>query len=303
MNYGEVLSRAWQIIWKYKVLWIFGILASCAGAGNSGASNSGFRFSSGDWPVFERQFVNLPNWLIATIVGTVILIVIVLVILAILLGTIGRVGLVRGAQLAEQGQDRLIFGELFSYSMGFFWRIFGLYLISAIIVPLIVIFIGIPISIITCGIGVLALIFFLIMVPVILEQSANAIVIENVGLIEGFQRGWNLVFKNLGVMIVMGLILVVVIGIISAVVLGLPLSLFILPPVIGAIIGGKQATYGGLATSAVCFVIFLPVLFIISGIIRSYVSASWTLTYLRLTGRPPYVEPEPALEPGPTPTE
>ena len=24
-NFGEVLTRAWQIIWKHKVLWIFGI--------------------------------------------------------------------------------------------------------------------------------------------------------------------------------------------------------------------------------------------------------------------------------------
>ena len=30
MEIGEVLSRAWQIIWKHKVLWIFGILASCS---------------------------------------------------------------------------------------------------------------------------------------------------------------------------------------------------------------------------------------------------------------------------------
>jgi len=28
MDYGNVLSRAWQIIWKHKVLWIFGILAA-----------------------------------------------------------------------------------------------------------------------------------------------------------------------------------------------------------------------------------------------------------------------------------
>ncbi len=32
-NFGEVLSRAWQIIWKHKVLWIFGILASCSQGG------------------------------------------------------------------------------------------------------------------------------------------------------------------------------------------------------------------------------------------------------------------------------
>ncbi len=31
MNIGEVLTRAWQITWKYKVLWIFALFASLAG--------------------------------------------------------------------------------------------------------------------------------------------------------------------------------------------------------------------------------------------------------------------------------
>lgn len=26
MNYGALIGRAWQITWRYKVLWIFGIL-------------------------------------------------------------------------------------------------------------------------------------------------------------------------------------------------------------------------------------------------------------------------------------
>ena len=41
-NFGEVLTRAWQIIWKHKVLWIFGILASC-GRGSGGGNGGGGR--------------------------------------------------------------------------------------------------------------------------------------------------------------------------------------------------------------------------------------------------------------------
>ena len=44
MNYGEVLSRAWQIIWKYKVLWIFGILA---GLGSGGGGSGGLTQAPG----------------------------------------------------------------------------------------------------------------------------------------------------------------------------------------------------------------------------------------------------------------
>ena len=35
-NFGEVLTRAWQITWKYKVLWIFGILAGCSEGSGGG---------------------------------------------------------------------------------------------------------------------------------------------------------------------------------------------------------------------------------------------------------------------------
>jgi len=48
MDFGYVLKRAWGIIWKFKVLWIFGILAGCGQAASSSGSNSGVRFSYGE---------------------------------------------------------------------------------------------------------------------------------------------------------------------------------------------------------------------------------------------------------------
>jgi len=49
-NFGEVLTRAWQIIWKHKVLWIFGFLAGCGQSGSSVRGNfgSGSRGSGGN---------------------------------------------------------------------------------------------------------------------------------------------------------------------------------------------------------------------------------------------------------------
>ena len=60
MNYGEVLTRAWKIVWKFKVLWIFGILASC-GTGSNGRSGGGgnnvsYQFSNGELPPQFEQF-------------------------------------------------------------------------------------------------------------------------------------------------------------------------------------------------------------------------------------------------------
>ena len=45
INMGEVLTKAWQITWKFKVLWIFGILAGC-GENNRASFNNSFGISA-----------------------------------------------------------------------------------------------------------------------------------------------------------------------------------------------------------------------------------------------------------------
>lgn len=36
MNYGEILSKTWKVIWKHKILWLFGVLAGCSASGGGG---------------------------------------------------------------------------------------------------------------------------------------------------------------------------------------------------------------------------------------------------------------------------
>src|SRR3990172_8965125 len=137
-NFGEILTRAWQITWKYKVLWIFGILAGCtsgSGGGGGGGGNTGYSTGpSEDWNV-PPEIQGLVSWMadfvawvednlwIFVVIGLVFLL---LVIISIFLGTIGRIGLIKGAYQAEMGAERLALGELFSASMPYFWRVFGL---------------------------------------------------------------------------------------------------------------------------------------------------------------------------------
>ena len=131
MDFGEVLSRAWQVIWKHKVLWIFGILAGCSNANGGGANfwNEVQRRTPPRTQPFFDQFNYLPNWQIALIIGAIFLVILILIVLAIFLGTIGRVGLIRGTLQADQQANQVIFGELFSGSLPYFWRVFGLNLI------------------------------------------------------------------------------------------------------------------------------------------------------------------------------
>ena len=130
MDFGEVLSKAWKIIWKFKVLWIFGILASFAqgggggsggGGGNNGASfnngSNGFNppdFRQGDYnflpPEWQLGFENFANTVSNVPWYVWVMIVIGLLFLGLvfwLLSMVGKIGLVKGTKLADEGEEKL----------------------------------------------------------------------------------------------------------------------------------------------------------------------------------------------------
>jgi hypothetical protein len=295
MDFGEVLSKAWQIIWKHKVLWIFGILASCGG-GSSASSNSGWRSSieQNGWD-YQPMINNIPEWQIALIVGIILLAVLFLVVLVIFLSTIGRVGMIRGTVQADRGADRLAFGELFSGSLPYFWRVFGLNLIVGLAFALAVIIVVVPLAISIIGLVCLIPLICLLVpigwfVSVLTEQANIAIVTENLSLMDGLKRGYEVLRANLGPMIVMWLILVLGVSLVGGLIIGIPIALIVGPAVIGAFSGNETALGGGLLVSGLCLVAYLPVMIVANGILQSFIRSAWTLTYLRLTGKRPAVE-------------
>lgn len=299
MDFGYVLKRAWQIIWKFKVLWIFGILASCGQASSSGGSNSGYRFSIQEnnvSPQIERFFSKLNPGIIWMLIAIGIIIVLALIVLAILLGTVGRVGLIRGTMKAEQGADRLAFGELWRDGLTYFWRIFGLNLLIGVIVFLIILALGIiavVLTIGTLGLFILCLLpIICLLVPimwavsVIIEQANVALVVENLSITDAIKRSWKVVWDNIGTMLVMSLILILGVGIIGGIIIGLPLLIVAAPAVVGVTTGTTVAIREGLIVSGLLFIVYLPFLLVLSGILRAYTSSAWTLTYLRVTNKP-----------------
>jgi hypothetical protein len=306
MDFGEVLSRAWQIIWKHKVLWIFGILAGCSNANGGGANfwNEVQRRTPPQTQRFFDQFNYLSNWQIALIIGAILLVVLLLVILAIFLGTIGRVGLVRGTLQADQEANHVIFGELFSGSLPYFWRVFGLNLIvglASFFLVLILIAPFVLFAIVTLGLGVLCIIPLLcLLVPffwlvgLVIEQANIAIVIEDVGIVEGLQIGWDVFRNNFGAVFIMGLILSLGINLIGGFIISIPLAIVAVPAIVSFATGTQRALGGGLLVAALCFVAYLPVLLILGGALRAYIGSAWTLTYLRLTTKPQAMEPVPS---------
>jgi len=306
MNFGEVLSRAWNIVWKNKVLWIFGILASC---GSSYSSNS-FRFSGDQqywqgrefqlppgWENLERQLNSLQPVAIFTIIGVLFCVVIFLAILALLASSLGKIGLVTGTSRADQGTNRQSFGELFDSAKPYFWRVVGLNLV--IMVGAIILLGGIGVflaivGVLTLGIGVLCLLPLLcLLIPgfwllsIVIKQSVITLVLEDLSITDALQRGWQVFRDNIGTMILMGLILDIGLGLIATLILGLPFFLIVSPLILGFVNGSGDAIRSGWWISGICLVAYIPVLIVLNGILQAYIQSAWTLTYLRLTGSKP----------------
>src|SRR5215216_2346272 len=155
-NFGEVLSRAWQIIWKHKILWIFGILAGCGQGGsrfNSGSNGGGGNGGAGPTnlpPQLEQIFENIARNA-TTFIVIAVAIICILWILTIFLSTIGRIGLIRGTWQVEGGTENLVFGQLFSESTPYFWRVFGLSLVVGL--PFLILFGGLAAALIVFGVS------------------------------------------------------------------------------------------------------------------------------------------------------
>ncbi len=296
-NFAEVLTRAWQIIWKHKVLWIFGILAGCtqggssSGGGSGGGGGGGGGGSNGPVsPEMQRAFENFAQWFSDNtwVIAVIIVVVVLLWILAIFLGTIGRIGLIRGTVQAEAGATSLSFGTLFTESIPYFWRVFGLALLVGlaflvILAPIIIL------GVLTAGIGFACLLpLICILIPagyvaaVVVEQANVAIVTEDLSLLDGLRRGWNVVKSNLGPIIIMALILFVL-SFMAGLVIAIPIFIIVLPAVLALGIGEAE-NLTPLWVAGLCVVAYLPVLITLQGILTAYIESAWTLTYLRLTG-------------------
>jgi hypothetical protein len=295
-NFGEVLTRAWEILKKHKVLWIFGILAGFARGGSGGGSGGGGGSGSGggtgyspDNPFQNGQFDQFAQW-ISGHIWVVVVAGIVLFLIGIalyVLGIIAKVALIKGTHKADGGAESMNFGELWSESTPFFWRVFGLsFLIGlvflVIMLPLILI------GFVTAGVGFICLLpIICLMVPVawvvnvVVEQADVAIALENLSMFDGFKRGLEVFKANWGALLVMSLILGIgggIVGLIFAV----PLFIAFIPLFFG--ISDNSTTL--MIVSGVCCAVYLPVLFFLNGLLTAYVQAVWTLTYMRLIPKP-----------------
>lgn len=307
MNYGDILKKAWQIIWKNKILWLFGVLAGCTasgsggggGSGGSGSSNFTMQLDSFEFlsPSTQQavdgfyQFItSIPIWVWVVLVLGLIVIGFVLSVLFFLAGTLGQVGVITGTGMADEAEvdaAPLSLSAIFTGLKPHYWkvlllqfgfRVAGFFLTLFLIVPIILL------AICTCCFGLFFLIPIGWFIDILLNFTTIAIIEEGLGIFEAIGRAWRVVTRNLGRVLVMFLILGIG-GLIIGLMISFPLLIIPVPLVANLVLSGARSITVGLIISLLLFLVFLPVLIFLGGVLRAYILSAWTLTFRRLRDR------------------
>ena len=296
-DFVEVLTRARQITWGYKNLWLAGIVMSLVSlllAPISLAVNPAFS------SLIELSEVNRQLPLIMRSNLSVILLTILAIHLFVIAMSVPSLGTFQ----LEQGSESVNFGQLLRGVLPDFWRILGIVLlvwVGMFLAMLILIAGVILFSFLTLGIGLLCalplfilLIFGTILVYALMEQAVSAVLVDHLGVSDALQRAWKLVQKNLGVMTLMSLINYFV-AIVLIMIISIPMMIstsgFI--PNLGS--ESQVQLFERLSRNIILWMlVFLPFYAVLQGVLLTLVQSVWTLTYLRLTH--PTDTSQPALQ-------
>lgn len=308
MNFDivEVFTRAGKITWKYKILWLFGMLASCGRGGNGGNSNSGDISGNGEnlfSPEMTDQLFNFFNraetWFEQNtwVIYATIFAVFVLIALQIFLSLVGTAGLARGVVHAENDAETLQFGELLSESLKYFWRLFWSSLIIFLPVFLFLI-IGVVIfvfsiesftseAMIDGSVFLFFIAFCCCLFPILIFlnvynlQVSRAITVEDMGIFPALSRGWEVLTKNILGLIIVGIVLFFL-SFIIGVIIALP-TFLIIAPFMFSIMDGNITSWQPFILSGIFLLFYSPIAWFLNGILITYTDSVWTLVYLRVT--------------------
>jgi hypothetical protein len=308
-DFIDVFVRSAKITWKYKVLWIFGIFAGCNRSSGSNSNNNDVGGNSSQSPFSPQmeqelmQFIkSVGTWFIENpwVIYAFIAFVLISIILQVTFFIIGTAGLIRGATKVEQGEISLSFGNLFSESLTYFWRVFGaalvIWLPTYIIFVLSLLLVIIPLEIsdsssldsIPAAVGVIIILLSCCcMLPIFIalglyNQMVNrAIVVENHNLLSALKHGWQVLKNNLLPILGIGLILFLL-GLLSGILISLPL---IVPAFLmfQNFIQDGFTSWQPFINLIILSLCYTPIYWFLNGLLTTYTETVWTLSYLGFT--------------------
>ena len=311
MDIGATLSRAFDITIRHRSLWFLGFLtALLAGAVNLPALPIDLPpgvLVPGELPRLDEGDSRLAAALV-----TLLCILVVLAIILAVVGVIAQGGLIAGVgQIEEQGSTS--FGQAWSAAARRFWALLGLRIVLALpvlgLVVLAVVLLGgslLPVAIavlrgeespdlgsagtslllLLCSgcVMICAIVIYGVLASALQTFGERAILLENLGVINGLRRGWEVFISNLFNVILLALVLIVLNALFSLIT-GLVLTALALPATIGGLMSSLSEE--GPQTSTIIFTVLMFVLIalisaLISALVATFGSAVWTIAYRQI---------------------
>jgi hypothetical protein len=322
MNYVDTIKRAFRIAWMHKSLWLLGFLASLSSGGSggsfSGGGDGGGRSDAGELPNWmggsgmERWLSDNAGLLIGVVCG-LLCFFLVLWLVFLVLGEIGQGGLIANVDGIERG-GAPGFRDGWNAGRARMRTLVGMRLLLSLPGILIgVIFASIAVLMLAgaagsagrgddamntiMGIGVVGLVcvffpmlcvfaIYGIVVGILETFGRRAIVLENLGAIDGLKRGWAVFRGRIGDSIVLA-ILMAVVGVVIGFVIAIPLGIFGVGAVVGTVVLSNGIENMPWALIAVGILLFVVLAAVIGSYFTAMNSAVWTLAYREFTAPPP----------------
>ena len=330
MDYGRLITRSFQVMWRYRALWLFGILLALFGGGSANFNVGNYNVGSGDFRRRDGGFSpNLPpnfGQVLVVIIAAAVCIALILALLSIILRLVSRGALV--GLVAELEKDQTIPTVRRGFRIGAdrFKSLLGIALIVNVplfVVSLVLILVAaVPLIasilpligraggrtpneliavVITGALGSVALfccvILFLILIQLVVtpfyEFFIRVSVIAKRGAMDSIREGYRIVRANLGNTIILYILLIAIA--IGFGILMIPVSLILIgiPVGIGIALGiAMNSAVPGIIAGLVLGIPMLLILLFIGGLYRVFESTLWTEAYLAMTAPP---APAPAV--------
>jgi hypothetical protein len=311
MEHIKILSRAWNITWRYRALWLFGFLFALAGGGG-GSGFGGNRGGSsglgrgGPLPFGQPSF-NMDQSTILSIVVIVAAVVILLVVALTILRYVAETAMIAGVDEIESTETRLTVRH--GFQLGWSRPAFRLFLTDlAIKVPFVVgaiVLVALALSpllllllkvkvleviavIVTVGLMLLAVLIIIaamLVVSLVMPYIYRSVVLGKQGVLNAIRQGAALVRASLADTGLMWLMLAAINIVMALIMIPVVIIAVLLAVGVGGVPAGLVywASRSWVAAAIVGVPLFLltliPAISFVRGLVEVYVSTSWTLAY------------------------
>ncbi len=237
--YRPVLKRAWEIVKKFKSLWLFGLFAALVSAGGEyemisrafyGANQDtifnniinglqtgwteGAKLATGDfWQNLSQLIVKAPDSVLMAIF--ILLFILLLILFFIWLAVSSQVALVRGVAQANKNR-KVSLAEGFTFANQNFFSVLGVVIILKIVLFALFLILGWELWL-TSSLGLwgsaiyvisfIFFIFFVLVVSFVLKYQVFYLLLRKEGFVASFKSAWELFVANWLVSLEMSLIM------------------------------------------------------------------------------------------------